>query len=83
MTNHPTQDWEWDDYAEEGFVEWFNGDYGSPYSLRSEYFFGDCLVLDEKTRQDIMYKYLHSAFCSGYKCALYKKLKTEVENDNK
>ena len=66
MTKHPTQDWEWDDYAEEGFVEWFNGDYGSPYSLRSEYFFEDCLIGDEKTRQNMMYKYLHSAYVNGY-----------------
>jgi hypothetical protein len=67
MTNkqHPTKDWEWDDYAEDAFVEWFNGDYGY-FSLRSEYFFGDCEVKDENTLKDLMYKWLHSAYLNGY-----------------
>jgi hypothetical protein len=65
MTKHPMHDWEWDDYAEEGFVEWFNGDYGS-FSYRNEYFYGDCEVKDENTLKDLMYKWLHSAYISGY-----------------
>jgi hypothetical protein len=67
MTNkqHPTKDWEWEDTAELSFVEWFNGDYGS-FSLRSEYFFGDCEVKDENTLKDLMYKWLHSAYLNGY-----------------
>ena len=66
MTKHPTSDWEWEDTAEEAFVQWFNDDYGSPYSLRSEWFFGDCKVQDENTLKDLMYKWLHSAFLTGY-----------------
>jgi hypothetical protein len=65
MTKHPANDWEWEDYAEESFQEWFNDLYG-PYSLRSEYFFGDCEVKDENTLKDLMYKWLHSAYISGY-----------------
>jgi hypothetical protein len=47
------------DEAEQAFVEWFNGDYG-------QYFFTDCLVGDEKTRQDILYKWVIAAFMAGY-----------------
>ena len=65
MTKHPMHDWEWDDYAEDAFVEWFNGDYGS-FSYRNEYFFGDCEVKDENTLKDLMYKWLHSAYVNGY-----------------
>jgi len=65
MTKHPIHDWEWEDTAELSFVEWFNGDYGS-YSLRSEYFFGDCEVKDENTLKDLMYKWLHSSYLNGY-----------------
>ncbi len=65
MTKHPMHDWEWEDYAENSFVEWFNDFYG-PYTFRSEYFYGDCEVEDIKTRQDIMYKWLHSAYVNGY-----------------
>jgi hypothetical protein len=62
---HPTQDWEWEDYAEESFQEWFNDLYG-PYSLRAEWFYGDCEIGDEKQRKDILVKWLHSAYISGY-----------------
>ena len=65
MTNHPANDWEWDDTAEEGFVDWFHDLYGG-YSLRSEHFFGDCEVEDVNTRKDLMHKWLHSAFVVGY-----------------
>jgi hypothetical protein len=65
MTKHPANDWDFDDSAEGEFVKWFNGDYG-PYSLRSEYFFGDCEVKDENTLKDLMYKWLHSSYLNGY-----------------
>jgi hypothetical protein len=66
LTEHPANNWEWEDTAEVAFQEWFNDDYGSPYSLRSEWFFGDCKVQDENTLKDLMYKWLHSAFLTGY-----------------
>ncbi len=66
MTKHPTSDWEWEDTAEVAFQEWFHSDYGSPFSIRSEWFYGDAEVEDVKTRQDLMYKWLHSSFLSGY-----------------
>jgi hypothetical protein len=53
------------DKPEEAFVEWFNSDYGR-FSLKSEAFFTDCLVGDEKTRQDILYKWVTAAFMAGY-----------------
>jgi hypothetical protein len=62
---HPTNDWAFDPSAEDGFVDWFNGLYG-PYSLLSEWFFGDCEIGDEKTRKDLMYGWLHAAYVSGY-----------------
>ena len=65
MTNHPMHDWEWDDHAEEQFSYWFNDLYGD-YSLRSEWFYGDCEVKDENTLKDLMYKWLHSAYLNGY-----------------
>ena len=65
MTEHPTTDWEWEDTAEVAFQKWFNDFYGG-FSFRSEYFFGDAEVEDVKTRQDLMYKWVHSAFVVGY-----------------
>jgi hypothetical protein len=63
---HPANDWEWEDNAEMAFVEWFHGDYGSPYSIRSDWFYGDCVEPDEEQRKEILIKWLHSAFLSGY-----------------
>ena len=65
MTKHPTSEWEWEDTAEVAFQEWFNGDYGN-FTLRCEYFYGDCAVEDLKTREDLLRKWLHSAFLTGY-----------------
>ena len=62
---HPANDWEWADDAEEGFVEWFNDLYGE-FSFRSECFYGDCEVEDVKTRQYLLYKWIHAAYCEGY-----------------
>jgi hypothetical protein len=70
MTNHPTKDWDFDDTIEEEFQKWFNDDSWMEicggFSFRSEWFYGDCEVGDVKTRQDLMYKWLHSAFVVGY-----------------
>ena len=56
---------EWDEVAEIKFQELFNELYGA-YSCRCEWFYGDCEVEDEKTRKDLMIKWLHSAYLSGY-----------------
>ena len=61
----PPSDWNFSDEAETQFQEWFNDLYGS-FSLRSEYFYGDCEVQDEKTLKDLMYKWVHAAFVSGF-----------------
>ena len=53
------------DKVEQAFVKWFNDDYGQ-FSLRSEAFFTDCLIGDEKTRQDLLYKFITAAFMAGY-----------------
>jgi hypothetical protein len=65
---HPANDFEFDNDAEEGFVEWFHDLYGS-YSLRSEWFYGDCDVEDVKTRQSILASWLHSAYIAGWEAA--------------
>ena len=70
MTKHPANDWEWAEDVENGFVKWFNSTYGS-YSLRSEWFFGDCEVEDEKTRKDLLYKWIHASYVAGYSRGLY------------
>jgi len=55
--------------SEEAFIEWFHSDDGL-YSIRSETFFSDCLVGDEKTRQDLLYKFIVAAFMAGYEEAV-------------
>jgi hypothetical protein len=64
-TKSPTRGWEWDDDAEAAFVGWFNS-WSSPYTFLSEYFYGDCKIEDEKTREDMLYSWLHLAFVTGY-----------------
>ena len=59
----------WSEDAEIGFVEWYNDEYGT-YSCRLEWFQGDCEVEDEKTRKDLMYKWIHAAYASGYERGL-------------
>ena len=54
-----------DENAEVGFEEWFNGNYGK-FSSRSEWFYGDCEVKDEKIRKDLVYNWVRAAFLSGY-----------------
>ena len=51
--------------AEVRFLEWFNGNYGK-FSCRSEWFYGDCEVKDEKIRKDLVYNWVRAAFLSGY-----------------
>ena len=51
--------------AEVGFDKWFNGNYGK-FSCRSEWFYGDCEVKDEKIRKDLVYNWVRSAYMSGY-----------------
>ena len=52
--------------VELGFNAWFNDDTYGPYSYRCEWFFGDCEVEDVKTRKDLLYKWIHAAYCAGY-----------------
>ena len=80
MTKHPTNNWNFHDEAEDAFVKWFN-DFYSPYTFRSEWFYGDCKVEDEKTREDMMYGWIHSAFVAGWEAANYAKIEEEV-NEN-
>ena len=80
MTKHPANDWEFDDTAEEGFVDWFHDLYGG-YSLRSEWFYGDCEVKDENTLKDLMYKWLHSAFLEGYNMGRFHDTKVGLTNN--
>ena len=72
MKSHPTSDWEWEETAEINFQEWFN-DFYSDYTLRAEWFFGDTRIGDEKTREDMMYRWVHSAFLEGYKMGKFSK----------
>ena len=73
MTKLPPHDWDFSDDAEQQFVDWFNGDYGI-FCLRSEYFYKDCEVKDEKTIKDLMYKWVHVAFVSGFERGRYAEL---------
>ena len=54
-----------DENAEVGFEEWFTGNYGK-FSCRSEWFYGDCEVKDEKIRKDLLYNWVRSAYMCGY-----------------
>ena len=48
----------------EAFEDWFNGPYGS-YSLRSEWFYGDCDIEDKDVRKEQLRAWLQAAFVSG------------------
>ncbi len=78
MTKHPTSEWEWEETAEVAFQEWFNGEYGN-FTFRCEWFFGDCEVEDVNTRKDLMSKWLHSAFLTGYNTGRCSKTMTEYQ----
>jgi hypothetical protein len=64
----PKSDWVFSEDAEVEFNSWFNDTYGK-FSTRSEYFYGDVSVEDLKTREDLMYKWAHAAFVSGFEKA--------------
>lgn len=59
------QQWDLNDDAEDAFISWF-GAMAGPYTSMSEHFYGDCALQDEKTREGMMYKWLHLAFVTGY-----------------
>jgi hypothetical protein len=61
----PTQQWDWDDASQISFQEWFQS-FSGPFTFMSEYFYGDCAVEDLKTREDLMYKWIHLAYVTGY-----------------
>jgi hypothetical protein len=65
MPKLPHQEWNFNAKAEETFNKWFHDNYG-PFSVRSEYYYSDCEVEDSKTLQDLMYKWIHVAFVTGY-----------------
>jgi hypothetical protein len=77
MTKHPANDFKFDNDAEEGFVEWFHDLYGG-YSLRSEWFFDDAMIEDEKQRISILASWLHSAYIAGWEAAKYVKMEEDV-----
>ena len=56
---------EMEENAEVGFDKWFTGNYGK-FSCRSEWFYGDCEVKNEKMRKDLLYNWVRSAYMSGY-----------------
>ena len=86
MTKHPANDWEFDDTIEVAFQEWFNDDSWMEicggFSFRSEWFYGDCEVGDVKTRQDLMTKWVHSAFVMGYNSGRLEGTKVGLTNND-
>ena len=76
MSKIPSTDFDFSAEAEIAFDDWFHGDYG-PYTLRSEYFYGDCKEKDLKTLEKLMSEWIHVAFVTGYergKPAVFKPL---------
>ena len=65
MSKIPSTDFDFSAEAEIAFDDWFHGDYG-PFSLRSEYFYGDCKEQDLKTLEKLMSEWIHVAFVTGY-----------------
>ena len=78
----PSTDWDFSVEAEEGFDDWFHGDYG-PFSLRSEYFYGDCKEEDLKTLEKSMYEWVHVAFATGYERGVAQQTKFKPLPDSK
>ena len=78
MTNkqYPINDWEFVDEIETSFNEWFYSNH-TDYSLKSEYFYGDCEIGDVKTRQDMLQKWIYAAFYEGFMRGKYTKIETE------
>lgn len=77
MSKLPPNDWDFSDDCEEHFVEWFNELVG--FSFRSEWFDDDCKVKDEKTLRDLMYKWVHYSFISGYERGRYAELEEKQD----
>ena len=65
MSKIPSTDFDFSAEAEVAFDDWFHGIYGR-FALRSEYFYGDCVLDDEENLKDLMYKWVHAAFATGY-----------------
>ena len=61
----PSTDFDFSEGAEIAFDDWFHGIYGR-FTLRSEYFYGDCKLNDEEKLKDSMYEWIHVAFITGY-----------------
>jgi len=63
MSKIPESDYIFSKEAEDQFLDWFN----KPESrFRSEYFYSDCKEKDEKTLKNLMYKWIHVAFVTGF-----------------
>lgn len=68
---------------EEHFLNWIDSNV-SPYTFLSEYFYGDVEVTDEKSRKDLMYKWLLAAYEEGYKCGReYEILRKDINEITK
>lgn len=63
-SEHPSEDFHLLANHKEAFEDWFNGPYGS-YSLRSEWFYGDCDIKDKNVRKERLRAWLQAAFVSG------------------
>jgi hypothetical protein len=77
---YPIEDWEFVEEIETSFNEWFHGDYG-PYSFRSEAFYTDCEIGDEKTRQSMLKKWIYASFYEGFMRGKYGKMEEEIKTD--
>jgi hypothetical protein len=74
MTKLPQRDFS--DEAHSEFDDWFNDFYGR-FSFRDENFYEDCLIEDEKARQDMLRKWIASAFQEGYERGRYAELEIQ------
>ena len=66
-------DWEFVEDIENAFNEWFYSNH-TDYSLKSEYFYGDCEIGDVKTRQSMLQKWIYASFYEGFMRGKYAKL---------
>jgi hypothetical protein len=74
---YPIQDWEFVDDIENSFNDWFYSNH-TDYSLKVEYFCGDCSIEDPKTREDLMRKWVYAGFYEGFMRGKYAKLEEQV-----
>lgn len=54
-----------EEILKEAFDKWFYGDYGM-FSCRSEVFYTDCEIENEKIRKDLVYSWVRAAYMCGY-----------------